>query len=339
MAVTLKVSNRSPKNPIKRLPTSIDIDETTTVQDVKDQLAKRMGGWDPNRLGIFDPEQKILKDRKAFISQDKEVIIGKEILIKDLGTYLQPATQISYNKLTLASITGPQLGWRTVYIIEYLGPILIHLGFPLLRPYIYSHPTSSIAPLSTSQLLSMALIIIHFIKREYETIFVHRFSLSTMPASNIFKNCLHYWILSGLYVAYFIYAPSSYTALSSPKLNLINMAGVALYIFGEISNFKTHLTLSNLRSPGGTERGIPQGYGFSMVTCPNYFFEILAWIGVVLVTKSWSTVIFVIVGTMQMQTWAAKKEKLYCNDFGDKYKKKRNAIFPTPGAFIKELTG
>ncbi|KAG4029292.1 hypothetical protein MFRU_016g00490 [Monilinia fructicola] len=319
MAVTLKVTNRSPKNPIKRLPTSIDIDETTTVQDVKDKLAKQAGGWDPNRFGIFDPEhKKILKDRKAFISQHKEVIIGKEILIKDLG---------------------PQLGWRTVYIIEYLGPILIHLGFPLLRPYIYSHPTTSIAPLSNSQLLSMTLIVLHFIKREYETIFVHRFSLSTMPARNIFKNCAHYWLLSGLYIAYFIYAPSSYTALSSPTLDYLNIAGVALYLFGELSNLKTHLTLSNLRSPGGTERGIPQGYGFSMVTCPNYFFETLAWIGMILVTKSWSTVIFTIVGTAQMRQWAIKKERQYRDDFGDKYKKKRNALFPTPGAFIKELTG
>ncbi|KAF7896369.1 hypothetical protein EAF00_006383 [Botryotinia globosa] len=319
MAVTLKVTNRSPKNPIKRLPTSIDIDETTTVQDVKDRLAKQAGGWDPNRFGIFDPEQKkILKDRKAFISQHREVIIGKEILIKDLG---------------------PQLGWRTVYIIEYLGPILIHLGFPLLRPYIYSHPTSSIAPLSNSQLLSMLLIVLHFLKREYETVFVHRFSLSTMPARNIFKNCAHYWLLSGLYIAYFIYAPSSYTALSSSTIDVLNMAGVALYLFGELSNLKTHLTLSNLRSPGGTERGIPQGYGFSMVTCPNYFFETLAWIGMILVTKSLSTVIFAIVGTAQMQQWAVKKEKQYRVDFGDKYKKKRNVLFPTPGAFIKELTG
>ncbi|KAB8301002.1 hypothetical protein EYC80_002925 [Monilinia laxa] len=319
MAVTLKVTNRSPKNPIKRLPTSIDIDETTTVQDVKDKLAKQAGGWDPNRFGLFDPEhKKILKDRKAFISQHKEVIIGKEILIKDLG---------------------PQLGWRTVYIIEYLGPILIHLGFPLLRPYIYSHPTTSIAPLSNSQLLSMALIVLHFVKREYETILVHRFSLSTMPAGNIFKNCAHYWLLSGLYIAYFIYAPSSYTALSSPTLDYLNIAGVALYLFGELSNLKTHLTLSNLRSPGGTERGIPQGYGFSMVTCPNYFFETVAWIGMILVTKSWSTVIFTIVGTAQMRQWAIKKEKQYRDDFGDRYKKKRNALFPTPGAFVKELTG
>ncbi|PQE21972.1 3-oxo-5-alpha-steroid 4-dehydrogenase protein [Rutstroemia sp. NJR-2017a WRK4] len=229
----------------------------------------------------------------------------------------------------------PQLGWRTVYIVEYLGPILIHLSALFIRPYIYKNPS----PLSTSQLLSMGLIVSHFLKREYETVYVHRFSLNTMPARNIFKNCAHYWLLSGLYIAYFIYSPTSYTAISSPTMDYLNIAGVVLYLFGELSNLRTHLTLSNLRSPGGTERGIPKGYGFGMVTCPNYFFETLAWVGMIFVTKSWSTVIFAIVGTAQMYQWAIKKEKQYRADFGDKYKKKRNVLFPTPGAFVKELTG
>ncbi|PQE12481.1 3-oxo-5-alpha-steroid 4-dehydrogenase protein [Rutstroemia sp. NJR-2017a BBW] len=68
MATTLKVTNRSPRQPIKRLPTSIEINEKTTVQDVKEQLAKQAGGWDPNRFGLFDPTtKKILKDRKALV--------------------------------------------------------------------------------------------------------------------------------------------------------------------------------------------------------------------------------------------------------------------------------
>lgn len=76
----------APKKPIKKLPTTVDITDKTTVQDVKEMLAKQAGGKDPNRLGIFDPEKKkILKDRKALISQHKEVMAGKEILIKDLG--------------------------------------------------------------------------------------------------------------------------------------------------------------------------------------------------------------------------------------------------------------
>ena len=75
------------KKPIKKLPKSVDITDKTTVQDVKEILAKQAGGKDPNRLGIFDPEKKkILKDRKALISQQKEVMGNREILVKDLGT-------------------------------------------------------------------------------------------------------------------------------------------------------------------------------------------------------------------------------------------------------------
>jgi very-long-chain enoyl-CoA reductase len=80
-------SNTAAKKPIKKLPTSIEITDQTTVQDVKNNLAKRAGGWDPERFGLFDPEKKkILKDRKAYVSQHKEVMAGREILVKDLGT-------------------------------------------------------------------------------------------------------------------------------------------------------------------------------------------------------------------------------------------------------------
>ena len=96
--------------------------------------------------------------------------------------------------------TGPQLSWTTVFVIEYSGPIIIHLLFPfLLRPYLYKlslpylpYTSSSLPPLSTSQLLACAIIVLHFVKREYETLFIHRFSLATMPLFNIFKNSAHY---------------------------------------------------------------------------------------------------------------------------------------------------
>lgn len=315
--VTLKVTNRSAKKPIKKLPTSVEITEATTVQDVKERLAAAAGGRDPNRFGIFDPEKKkILKDQKAVISQHKEVMAGQEILVKDLG---------------------PQISWLTVFIIEYAGPIFINLSTLFLRPYIYSGISKS-SSLSTSQLLSMAMIVLHYIKREYETLYVHKFSLATMPVRNIFKNSAHYWILSGLNLAYWIYSPTSYTAKESSTINIVNIVGVVFYIFGELSNFKTHLILSNLRTRGGTERGIPKGYGFNLVTCPNYLFEIIAWVGICLVSKSLSTVIFLVVAWAQMYQWAIKKEKALRSDFGDNYKKHKYVLIPGPGVVLKALT-
>jgi very-long-chain enoyl-CoA reductase len=211
----------------------------------------------------------------------------------------------------------------------------VHLLFPfLLRPYLYKNP----APLSTSQYLSCAMIVLHFLKREYETLYVHKFSLATMPVFNIFKNSAHYWVLSGAWLAYWIYSPTSCTAASSPTITYIDILGTILYLFGEISNAQAHITLSKLRTKGGTERGIPKGYGFGLVTCPNYLFEMIAWIGVLLVTKSSATLLFMVVAYVQMRLWAIKKEKALRAEFPGTYRKKKYQIFPSPGALVGYLT-
>lgn len=209
-----------------------------------------------------------------------------------------------------------------MFIVEYLGPLLIHPLVYYSRPLIYG--TS--APPSRLQTLSLILVTLHFLKREYETLFVHRFSLATMPAMNIFKNSGHYWIFSGINLAYWIYAPTAPTA--GPSNPLITYAGLALFAIGEIGNLITHIELKNLRRPGSTERGIPRGLGFDLVTCPNYMFEAMAWIGIWLVSWSLSTGLFVVIAVGQMAVWAQKKERRYRKEFGDKYKRKRFAILP-----------
>ena len=148
-----------------------------------------------------------------------------------------------------------------------------------------------------------------------------------MPARNIFKNSFHYWVLAGANIAAWIYAPSAPTA--KPANEVILSAGLLFYGVGELWNLYTHLVLSNLRTPGSQERGIPMGFGFSIVTCPNYLAETISWIGVYMVSGfSWSVLLFTIVSTAQMMPWAKKKERRYQKDFGDKYKKKRYAMLP-----------
>ena len=170
------------------------------------------------------------------------------------------------------------------------------------------------------------MIVAHFIKRELETLFVHRFSANTMPLRNLFKNCFFYWTLAGLLAAYTIYAPDSAAARADQPL--VDMAGVLLYLFGQTNNALVHWYLSTLRSRGGTERGIPLGYGFSLVTCPNYLFEILAWCGVVVAARSWACALFITVGGWQMYHWARDRERAYRAEFGDRYKQKRYVLLP-----------
>lgn len=147
-----------------------------------------------------------------------------------------------------------------------------------------------------------------------------------MPAFNIFKNSGHYWGLAGFLIAYFTYSPTAPSATDSYPM--VTYAALALYVIGELGNLNTHLVLRGLRSAGGTERGIPQGLGFDWVTCPNYLFESIAWVGMLLVTRSWSTAVFIVVAVVQMALWAKKKESRYRKEMGTKYKKKRFAMLP-----------
>ena len=170
------------------------------------------------------------------------------------------------------------------------------------------------------------MIVLHFVKRELETLFVHKFSASTMPVMNVFKNSFFYWAFSGLLCAVFIYHPNSLAATSN--MPAIDILGVVLYFFSETGNALVHLYLSSLRSTGGTERKIPRGYGFSFVTCPNYMYEVLSWVGIIIVSRSWTVALFISIGGAQMLTWAKGKERAYRKEFGDKYKKKQFVMLP-----------
>lgn len=61
---------------------------------------------------------------------------------------------------------------------------------------------------------------------------------------------------------------------------------IDFFQFAELSNLKTHLILRSLRPEGTTKRAIPQGYGFNWVSCPNYFFETIAWFSISMMTGS-----------------------------------------------------
>ena len=101
------------------------------------------------------------------------------------------------------------------------------------------------------------MALFHYVKRELETIYVHRFSSDTMPFMNIFKNSAHYWILFGICSMFFFLKPSVEEGSRVVELVLAGM-----FLVFEMLNLKCHLILKNLRKAGSTERGIPHGWGF-----------------------------------------------------------------------------
>uniref|UniRef100_A0A8C3DST7 3-oxo-5-alpha-steroid 4-dehydrogenase C-terminal domain-containing protein n=1 Tax=Corvus moneduloides TaxID=1196302 RepID=A0A8C3DST7_CORMO len=97
---------------------------------------------------------------------------------------------------------GPQIGWTTVFLIEYTGPLFIYFLFYFRMTFVYGlderftsspHPVVNLACICHS---------FHYIKRLIETVFVHRFSRGTMPLRNIVKNCLYYWGFAAWLIPY-----------------------------------------------------------------------------------------------------------------------------------------
>ncbi|EXJ95047.1 enoyl reductase [Capronia coronata CBS 617.96] len=299
--VVLQIRPRG--KPIKSLPESLELAPNATVTDLYSELARRTN-YSIHRLRLTKgSDGTVLSNNKDTSIHSTGLRDQSTVYVKDLG---------------------PQVAWRTVFLVEYLGPLLIHPLVFSLRPYLYP---SAAKDASQIQTLLCWLVCLHFVKRELETLFVHRFSAATMPLRNIFKNSFHYWILSGVMVAAFIYSPSSASAREANPLLLY--PGLVLFALGEIGNLQTHLTLRGLRSSGSAERGIPQGPLFRLVTCPNYLTETISWIGVYLISGlSWSVLIFLLVSVAQMAQWAKKKERRYRQDFGDKYKRKRYTMLP-----------
>ena len=84
----------------------------------------------------------------------------------------------------------------------------------------------------------------HYLKREFETLCVHKFSNDTMPLKQIFVNSFHYFIMFGVFTMYFYLHPD-YTAPAWGNDNIFT-CGTVLFTIFELLNLKTHMILSSL---------------------------------------------------------------------------------------------
>lgn len=218
---------------------------------------------------------------------------------------------------------GPQIGYRTVFVVEYLGPILIMLAYATRPAWLYGAGAEA-KPWDPIAQLGLLLWVLHFLKREVETFFVHKFSRPTMPLFNLFKNSMYYWGFA-LGVGYVLCHPD-YTA---PKDTLQVQLGVALMAVSELVNAAVHVQLSRMRPAEGSDaRDAPKGFLFSLVSCPNYTAEVLSWVGFTLATQIAMSGVFTLVGLLQMTQWAVGKHVGYLKSDPAYKKLGRKAIIP-----------
>jgi len=233
-----------------------------------------------------------------------------KIALKD-GSARFSSLPIKENDNVTFKDLGPQISWRTVFLVEYFGPILMHCLVYFLPQIFY--PSEPAKPKHLIQKVALAMVVFHYLKREYETLYVHHFSNATMPLFNIFKNSTHYWLLGGLFIAYFVYHPL-YTA---PTDNVTLIYGAAaVFVLAEVGNGWAHMVLRNLRRPGTKDRGVPRGGLFEYVTCANYTYELLAWLVFAVLTQALTSYLFFVVSFGQIALWALKKHVALKKEFG-----------------------
>jgi very-long-chain enoyl-CoA reductase len=215
---------------------------------------------------------------------------------------------------------GPQFSYRGVFIVEYLGPILIVALYAMRPAWIYGEGAAA-KPFSLTAKVGIAAWILHFVKRELETFFVHRFSRPTMPLSNLFKNSIYYWSFAAM-VGYPLCHPL-FTDHGNEMRLYICFGLMAAF---ETINFLVHVHLRGLRKEEGSDaRPIPKGPLFSLVSCPNYTAEVAGWLVYSVGTSIALSYVFTLVGFLQMTQWALGKHKGYRKTDS---KLRRKAIVP-----------
>ena len=172
--------------------------------------------------------------------------------------------------------------------------------------------------------MGVYMFIAHFIKRELETVFVHKFSRPTMPLKNLFVNCGYYWSFAAV-IGYPLCSPD----FVAPD-EIFVYVGAMIFVVCELGNLLCHVQLSNMRpAEGSTKRTIPKGFLFDYVACPNYTYEIFAWVGFSIMTGLVFSYAFTCVGFYQMAEWAQMKHRGYKKMYGKEYSElNRKALIP-----------
>jgi very-long-chain enoyl-CoA reductase len=261
-----------------------------------------------NSLNISLSTDRIALYYKNASTKEKVFLSNNDKKLGDYGVY--DKTTIFYKDL------GPQIGWRTVYIIEYFGPLF------LIAYFFFSFGPSKT---NTTQRMAFIMSSFHYLKRLFESVFIHDFSKSTMPMKNVLINCLYYWVLYGALCGYTLYNPDYVE--DSPR-SFVRYLIVFLFFSAEIKNLKCHLILKKLKEDNRGEKGIPHGEGFEFVSCANYFWEFIAWLCFSIFVNLWSFYLFTFCGFLIMMQWAKKKHAEYLRTFGDRYPKNRKAFIP-----------
>lgn len=159
-------------------------------------------------------------------------------------------------------------------------------------------------------LVDLALTL-HFFKRIFESLFIHKYS-GGAALDSIIPISASYFVST----VTMIYNQHLTHTMPEPSLDL-KYLGVALFFLGTCGNFYHHILLAKLRENGDNGYKIPKGGLFNLLICPHYLFENLAFVGVCFISQTVYPLCFTIGTTLYLTGRSYATRKWYLSKFPD----------------------
>lgn len=131
-------------------------------------------------------------------------------------------------------------------------------------------------------------------------------------------------MVNGFINGYFLSSIATYEPSYYFNNNFI--IGAIILIIGVIINIKSDNILIQIKKQYQTYK-IPKGFMYRYISCPNYFGEIIEWLGFAIMTLSLPAFIFVFWTMANLIPRSISNHNWYIKNFSD-YPKNRKAIFP-----------
>jgi 3-oxo-5-alpha-steroid 4-dehydrogenase 1 len=232
-----------------------------------------------------------------------------------VGTFILllfvPAPYGRHNRKGWGPVIPARLGWL---VMESVSPLVFLISFGWGRPSL---------PLPLIALVSVWTL--HYSYRAFVFPFRIRSTAKKMPllvaGSAIVFNSVNGY-LNGRYLGV---SDERYEAayLSDPRF----VVGMTLVVIGAWIHLNSDGILIRLRKPGETGYAIPKGGLYRWVSCPNYFGEVIEWIGFALAAWSLPGLYFAIWTAANLVPRALTHHRWYRETFED-YPRDRKALVP-----------